>query len=306
MKHRSWFLRFVFAAALALAAAHIANADPTTIAMRKCSFYACDNAMSLKNEARMAGASLPLGSIVFVSSQQYPLSAFVRICSGPRGGKDGCLITAGDLGAIELDNEIYARAAAIAPIDIPAHIAGSASGGIWELVQGHVLATLTITGRNGINPWHNLLNPLTWPWMEIVDERTDAVHRVYSKDRITLRFADGSTAQIEMLDVAAPSGHYFRFLPETIRLPNGELAQRRAFGRAHAAAAGNAYGARHRPHAAVAQCNLRQPATVRLLRVAAVSLRVRRGRKSARLLLPAAESPVRRLSAVTQRIQRGR
>ena len=57
MKHRSWFLRFVFAAALALAAAHIAHADPTTIAMRKCSFYACDNAMSLKNEARMAGAS---------------------------------------------------------------------------------------------------------------------------------------------------------------------------------------------------------------------------------------------------------
>jgi hypothetical protein len=222
MKHRSWFLRFVFATTLALAAAHTAHADPTTIAMRKCSFYACDNAMSLKNEARMAGASLPLGSIVFVSSQQYPLSAFVRICSGPRGGKDGCLITAGDLGAIELDNEIYARAAAIAPIDIPAHIAGSASGGIWELVQGHVLATLTITGRNGINPWHNLLNPLTWPWMEIVDERTDAVHRVYSKDRITLRFADGSTAQIEMLDVAAPSGHYFRFLPETIRLPNGE------------------------------------------------------------------------------------
>jgi hypothetical protein len=223
MKHRAWFLRFVFAALALVATARIAHADPTTIAVRKCSFYACDNAMSLKNEARMAYAnSLPLGSIVFVSSQQYPLSAFVRICSGPRGGRDACMITAGDLGAVELDNELYARAAAIAPIDIPADLAGRASAGIWELVEGHVMATLVITGRNGINPWHNLLNPLTWPWMEVVDERTKAVQRIYSKDRITLRFADGSTAQIEMLDVMAPSGHYFHFMPETIRLPNGE------------------------------------------------------------------------------------
>jgi hypothetical protein len=223
MKHRSWLLRLGLAAVVALGGTiGAAHADPTTIAVRKCIVYACSSASQLKNEARIAYGNLPFGSIVFVSSQQYPLSAFARICPGPRGGRDACLITAGDLGAVELDNEVYARAAAIEPIDIPADIARGASPAIWELVEGHVLATLVITGRNGINPWHNILNPLTWPWMEVVDERTDAVQRIYAKDRITLRFADGSTAQIEMLDAMAPSGHYFHFLPETIRLPNGE------------------------------------------------------------------------------------
>src|SRR5688572_9524797 len=105
MKHGSSFLR----RCLALLAATVAlggwlgaaHANPT-IAVRKCSFYACDSAASLKNEARLAYSYLPFGSIVFVSSEQYPLSAFVRICPGPRGGRDACLITAGDLGAVEL------------------------------------------------------------------------------------------------------------------------------------------------------------------------------------------------------------
>lgn len=222
MKHTSFLLRFVLVAACALGGtAGIAHADPT-IAVRKCSVYACDSALSLKNEARAAYGSLPVGSIVFVSSQQYPLSAFVRICAGPRGAKDACLITSGDLGAVELDNEVYARAAAIEPIDIPSDVAPSATQAIPELVEGHVAGILVSTGRNGINPWRDLFNPLTWPWIEFVDTRAPTLHQVFAKDRITLKFADGSTVQAEMMGQAAPSGHYFRFLPDSIRLPNGE------------------------------------------------------------------------------------
>ena len=225
MKHFSWFHRLALLAALAVggtvgAAAHAAQ---TTIAVRKCSFYACENAMQLKNEARIAFANLPLGSIVFVTSQLYPLSAFARICPGPRAGvKDACLITSGDLGAVELDNEMYARAATIEPIDIPPEVAPTATQATPELVEGWVLSVLVTTGRNGINPWHNLLNPLVWPWLEFYDTRAGALRQVYAKDRITLKFADGSTVQAEMMGIAAPSGHYFHFMPDTIRLPNGE------------------------------------------------------------------------------------
>ena len=126
-------LAFVLAARCrdaALAAVGAAHAAPTTIAVRKCSIYACDSAMSLRTKLASRTATLPLGSLVFVSSQQYPLSAFARICPGPRGGRDACLITAGDLGAVELDNEVYARAAAIEPIDIPPDVAPSATQAI--------------------------------------------------------------------------------------------------------------------------------------------------------------------------------
>jgi hypothetical protein len=221
MKHSSSLLRVLLAAVALVGIAGAAFASPT-IAVRKCSVYACDSALSLKNEARVAYGNLPLGSIVFVSSQQYPLSAFVRICPGPRGAKDACLITSGDLGAVELDNEVYARAAVIEPIDIPIDLGRSATQAIHDLVEGHILSILPTTGKNGFNPLHNLFNPLTWPWVEFIDSRTGTLHKVFSDDRITLKFADGSTVQAEMTSQAPPSGHYFRILWDTIRLPNGE------------------------------------------------------------------------------------
>jgi hypothetical protein len=225
MKHCSWSLRLILAAVVALGGTvGVAHAAPTTIAVRKCSFYSCDNAMSLKNEARIAYGNLPLGSLVFVSSQQYPLSAFARICLGPRGGRDACLITAGDLGAVELDNQIYARAAAIEPIDIPPTVAPSATSAIEEIAEEWMFTsqTLIVTGRTGINPWHDLFSPLTWVWMEILDTRTNELKKVFVKDRVTLRFPDGSTVEAEMKGPSAPSGHFFKFMFETIRLPNGE------------------------------------------------------------------------------------
>jgi hypothetical protein len=58
--------------------------------------------------------------------------------------------------------------------------------------------------------------------MEFVDLRTGETQRVYTKDRVTLRFADGSTAQMEMVGLGAAAGHFFKFVFESIRLPNGE------------------------------------------------------------------------------------
>jgi hypothetical protein len=58
--------------------------------------------------------------------------------------------------------------------------------------------------------------------MEFLDKRTGELHRIFTGDRITLQFADGSTAQMEMMGLAGPSGHFFRFVFESIRLPNGE------------------------------------------------------------------------------------
>lgn len=227
MKHRSSFVSFGlagFTAALAFAGAvDTAHAAPT-VAMRKCEIYACDSAESLRVEARAASGSLPFGSIVFVTSEQYPLSAFVRVCRGSRGFKDGCLITSGDLGAVELDNEVFARASKIEPIDIPADVATSASSAEWEIVEAWAFneGLLVTTGRTGWSPWHNLFEPLTWHWMEFYDRRTGEFNRVHTKDRITFKFPDGSTAQGEMVGLGAASGHFFRLLPETIRGADGE------------------------------------------------------------------------------------
>jgi hypothetical protein len=195
-----------------------------TVAMRKCQMHACDSAESLRREGRAAAVGLPWDSIVLVTSEQYPLSAFIRVCRGARGFKDACLITSGDLGAVELDNEVFARASKIAPIDIPADVATSATGAEWEIVEGWIFnqGILVNTGRNGWSPWHDLFEPLTWHWMEFVDTRTGEANRVHTKDRITFQFPDGSTMQAEMVGLGAASGHWFRALPDTIRLPNGE------------------------------------------------------------------------------------
>jgi len=226
MKHCLSFLLHCLALLAAVAAlggiSGAAHAD-ATIAMRKCMVYACDSAVSLKAEARIAFSYLPFGSIVFVSSEQYPLSAFARICPGPRGARDACLITAGDLGAIELDNQVYARASKIQPIDIPPEVAPSATQAIEETVEewpyGRILE---FTLRSGVSPWHNIFDPSTWHWMEFLDKRTGELHKVFSGDRITLVFADGSTAQMELMGIGGPSGHFFHFVFESIRLPNGE------------------------------------------------------------------------------------
>jgi hypothetical protein len=240
MKHYSSFLRFVLTLFVLLGGAVGAAHAAPAVAVHKCQFYSCDSAVSLKNEARLAYGGLPLGSIVFVSSTQYPLSAFVRICTGPRGGRDACLITAGDYGAIELDNEVYARAAAIEPIDIPPATAPSATQAIYELVQGYVFhpERLIVTGRNGINPWHDLFNPLTWEWMEIYDERTKTNNTVYAGDRITVRFADGSTAQLKMVGLGAPSGHFFVWVAGSERDSNGNPLMGAPTGAAPPASAG--------------------------------------------------------------------
>lgn len=222
MKHFSPLFRLGIALLVVLGAVGAARAAPA-VAVHKCRFLNCDDAMSLKNEARMAYGSLPLGSIVFVSSERYPLSAFVRICTGPRGGKDACMITSGNLGAVELDNEVYARATTIEPIDIPVDIAPSATRAIYELVEGYIFrnGVLFATGRVGWNPWHDLFNPLTWPFMEIHDDRSGVTGDVYAGDRITVRFADGSTAQLEMIGPHAPSGHFFHWVSGSERDPDG-------------------------------------------------------------------------------------
>jgi len=195
-----------------------------TIAVRKCTVYACNNATSLKNEARAAFSYLPFGSIVFVSSDQYPLSAFARICPGARGARDACLITAGDLGAVELDNQVYARATKIEPIDIPADVAPSATQAVPEIAEHWFYGRiLEFTLRSGVSPWHDIFDPSTWHWMEFVDLRTGELHKIFTRDRITLKFADGSTAQVEMQGIAGASGHFFKFMFDSIRLPNGEL-----------------------------------------------------------------------------------
>jgi hypothetical protein len=226
MKLCSSVFRFLLATVTAFVAwggvVGVAHAA-TTIAVRKCSVFNCDSALSLKNEARIAYGHLPVGSIVFVSSQQYPLSAFVRICPGPRGGKDACLITSGDLGAVELDNRVYSRAAEIQPFEIPVDIAPSATQALPEIVEHWPYGRLLqFTLRSGMNPWHDLFSPSTWFWMEFHDTRTGENYRVYTGDRITVRFVDGSSAQLQMQGLAGPSGHFFRFLPESIRLANGE------------------------------------------------------------------------------------
>lgn len=222
MKHLSFLLRFAMALVMLGGMVGTAGAAPA-VAVYKCRTFTCDSALSLKNEARVAGHSLPLGSIVLVSSERYPLSAIAYMCTGPRGGRDACLITSGDSGAIALDNEIYARATAIEPIDIPPETAPSATGAIYELVESYVFRNglLIATGRVGWNPWHNLFNPLTWPWMEIHDDRSRVTHTVYAGDRITVRFRDGSTAQLELIGPQGPSGHFFHWVSGSERDRNG-------------------------------------------------------------------------------------
>ena len=98
-----------------------------------------------------------------------------RSCASATGraaGRDGCLITSGDLGAVELDNEVFARASKIAPIDIPPDVAD-----VGEQRGVGDRRGLDLQSRNLSNDWSNRLEPVARP-VRAADLALDGVLRL--------------------------------------------------------------------------------------------------------------------------------
>ncbi len=176
MKHRSSFVSLdlaAFTAVLAFAGAvDTAHAAPT-VAMRKCEIYACDSAESAaRRSARRVGKSAVRLDRVRHQRAVSAVGIRARVPRARAAFKDGCLITSGDLGAVELDNEVFARASKIAPIDIPPDVAD-----VGEQRGVGDRRGLDLQSRNLGNDWSNRLEPVARP-VRAADLALDGVLRL--------------------------------------------------------------------------------------------------------------------------------
>jgi hypothetical protein len=199
-----------------------------TVTFRKCISSpnnTCDSPSALQMDMINSGevSSLPYGSVILSSADSVPVSAYLTVCSGS-GGKSACPII-DNAGVVELDNKMFARAAKIDPILIPAGVASSAvqGGPQWELVSGSINQTLHFTGASSYSFWHGLWSlSLNIVYMDFVDARDGSVHRIWLNDTVTLKFSDGSTAQFKLIGPNAPSGLFFQLVPGSERDANGD------------------------------------------------------------------------------------
>jgi hypothetical protein len=116
---------------------------------------------------------------------------------------------------------LYSRAAKVAPIEIPPGVATSATGQ-EEFIEGYVTSRLLFNGTTGWSIWHAILNGVgSLVYMDFVDIRDGQTYRVWTLDKITLNFSDGSTAQVELIGPGAPDGLFFQLDHDSIRDSNG-------------------------------------------------------------------------------------
>jgi hypothetical protein len=206
----------------------IVSYDPVVATtFRKCvasGSSTCDSAYKLEYDMNNSGlvSSLPYGTIIVSTSESVPISSILTICSsGGTGAKSACALIRTEEGMTELDNEIYARAAKVNPIIIPATTAPSAvSGGPeWEFIQQEAAVLTYVT--HGTSILHSIWN---WPqvaYVDFVDGRDGSPHRIWVGDTITVKFSDGSTAQLKLLGVTPVAGQFFHFVPGSERDANG-------------------------------------------------------------------------------------
>jgi hypothetical protein len=189
------------------------------IAVKQCT-EPCTTINQLKNDVRLSSlAFLPLGSIVFVSGEVTPLSAYVRICTGPRGGRDACPMTPDEVAAADLDNRHHARAATIRPITIPPEIAPNPSA-TPETIQQYITQVLNVTGPFGRGSWRNIIQG-DFLWYEVLDTRSQTLEQVFINDVIVAKFSNGQSAEYKFVGPYVTGGMVWHLVEGSVRNADG-------------------------------------------------------------------------------------
>ena len=170
-------------------------------------------------------------SIIIVSSNKYPLSATFTVTTycPSRGGCKHALTyrtpqltsdkVADTLAAAKLDNQVAAaRATMVRPINIPAEYGGGLNFQ-EELVGAYVNTVLISQLKSGTDFWHGITHMPNFIYFVFKDKRDGKLYKIFTRELITLVFADGSTVQAEFNPTQSVQ---FRVLVETARKANGD------------------------------------------------------------------------------------
>lgn len=197
-----------------------ANAQTSSIKVHECA--ECATVTELYASAWDLMVSVPAYTKVLATSRKYPISALFET-KPYEWWPVPAILTADDLEGVKLDNKVYARAAKVTPINVPSGQAQSnnAQGANWEFVGGYVQTVLVYSGF-GNSVLHGFLPGSfgQFTYIQFLDTRSGEVHKIYAGDTITVRFQDGSTAQLKLIP-AAPAGLYFHLVSDSERDPSG-------------------------------------------------------------------------------------
>jgi hypothetical protein len=208
----------------------VSSAPVAATTFRKCvpsGGSSCDSAYKLELDMINSGllSALPYGALIVSTSESVPISSILTVCSaGPSGAKSACALVRGDQEMVDLDNKVYARAAQIDPVLIPPGVAPSAvSGGPeWEFVQQAAGENFTFV-RYDTSILHAILTfSLQVAYVDFIDNRDGSAHRIWVNDTITVKFSDGSTAQLKLISTFPVAGAFFHLVPGSERDANGD------------------------------------------------------------------------------------
>jgi hypothetical protein len=213
--------------ALALVAPHVYGTE--TIRAIKCD---CDSMQSMQMAA--ANGAWQQGSIVLVSSETWPISAyFVQEYNlfylppwyAPVNIPWAFFITLDETTAAQLDNKLYARAAQLQPVEIPPEVADSASADP-ELFEPYITSQAgpftVLPGPPRVDIWHMITHWGTLStYYEVLDKRNGEVSSVHIGDTVVIKFQDQSTLELRFWGPEGPAGKIFEHVSGSERDANG-------------------------------------------------------------------------------------
>lgn len=165
-------------------------------------------------------------AIVLVTGETAPISAYLRFynrcpshgtCTNSNIVRVVEALATDNMNAADLDNRLFARAAKIKAIDLPASY-GIAGAHDEELVEAYVNTILQLVpGSTGISVWHGITNFPAFSWFGFIDLRFAVTQQIFVNDVITLVFSDGSSIQVKFLGIGVPDGLFFQVVEGSAR-----------------------------------------------------------------------------------------
>lgn len=193
----------------------------------------CQTVAELEQEAWVAAGGAIQNTtdeiVILVVSDTVPISAYFRLVWGSDyvegyGWYNYPYMetTTVDLNsAIALDNALIARATQIPPIAIPPAVGRSANSFDADVLLSRVSQEVLIRqGLPGLSPWRFLTGAPTAVYVRFRDTRSGVVREVFVGDTITVRFQDGSTLLLKLVD--PNSSIQWEVVEGSARQANGE------------------------------------------------------------------------------------
>jgi len=84
-------------------------------------------------------------------------------------------------------------------VQLDASFGTSSNYGEDVLVSAGVRPVFHFTGRVGLGPWYGAFTGNIRPYAEVIDVRSGLKYNLYKYDRIQVRFADGSTIEVQFV-----------------------------------------------------------------------------------------------------------